>query len=127
MKRIWVPIIGVLFFTAFARQPIPFVARAQEKPVRKKPADDWTKPIQGIQCRLYITHSKFDVDELLPCTPGTDKTEVFLSVKNATNDPIQVKFGCFTGRLHVSQNGKPVAPLFEQDWQDTDPDWDPRI
>lgn len=99
--------------------------------VRGQPADKaaegaWSKPVHGIQCRLSITKPAFDVDELLPAARIYHKTEVLLSIKNTSSEMIQVKTSTFGIRLLVQQDGKPVAPLFEQNWPEEDRAWDPR-
>jgi len=101
-------------------------AWAASQPADKPAAGEWTRLIHGIQCRLHISKSTFDVDELLPATGANNKTEVVLSLKNTAGKTVLVKTSSFRIRLLVHQDGKPVAPLFEQDWPDEDGSWDPR-
>ena len=96
------------------------------QPADKPATGAWTRPVHGIQCRLSITKPSFDVDELLPATGVYHKTEVVLSIKNTSSETMLVKTTTFWIRLHVYQDGRPVAPVFEQSWPVEDQAWDPR-
>ena len=96
------------------------------QPADKPATGAWTRPVHGIQCRLSITKPSFDVDELLPATGVYHKTEVVLSIKNTSSETMLVKTTTFWIRLHVHQDGRPVAPVFEQSWPVEDQAWDPR-
>jgi hypothetical protein len=101
-------------------------AWAASQPADKPAAGKWTTPVRGIQCRLSVTKPSFDVDELLPAARIYNKTEVVLSIKNTSSEMVQIKTTTYRIRLLVQQDGRPVAPLFEQDWPEEERTWDPR-